>query len=1612
MSDYVLVSQDVSATVEFERYALCGWTRLAFVHRGEWKPDESTDETVSFMLPFVIPTVEHATYKRVIVNGTDATFHLAKTLDPATNAEAVNNACQNVDIMTFDGIHVVAQQIYDALLYVELEEVYPELTVELQFEYLHLKNVTEDIFFRQYWLLPRCSTSYREYTIFTSNPSCERWFPTALITKGIGIDQDCVYRIEVSVPQGYTAISGLPVNDDISMSEGMGGTAENSTFRFKWVSNEGLGVMPQHSFSLFAGEFELWDGTFLQKIKAGDKEKGRRILDDEDCMEDFARKTPYVLNNKAPVTYATLKGFGFLLEPTNITTSQCLESFRKLLDIDTPKRVFLIFLPLQPFQTSTNMAAQIRTQNYLDVKRCTAFTGSETYLHTSLVEPLTYTYHGMYFRSASNITVYSMDILHSYSDIDNDSRTMDCRLVVIYGLAALFTLRKWVNPSRDMHLDIMLQSYLVDQFIKRYMGINEHRVRLWARRDVFATITEIFGDPFPLCQNKGTSTSSHVLLADKAFVLKCHILPTILDALFTTSNFLPDSFFIQSMRRRLVAVTNANSATFRMDLNCVSKTKNSDSFAVATDGNNFWNMVSEEIVRRYIHVWNARPPNRLVLQNQLDANCKLEDILKRGVEHDHLSSIMKQYTSLVSSFVHGTGCPQMNMSFSVQLQRKGTSMDHLNFRVDVKSLQPPLDVQKNGRSSYSICSVASLAMRNLRATYSRLAAMLQLEEHSGGPTDIVFERLSQLFGLCGSDHCPNVPQPLDFADTTISIVGSTEIATLRRNMGLIQMWHDPVDLIGRDGNFLMGFGYIGPFPHSFCLGNGPIYDCLEVLRQHCDISSMLDAYIDNGSTYCGSYTFKNGFERIMGKGSLPIASNGGTPFWQSVHQQAVMIAPEKASVPLSAGVSKQWITTFKVDIVEDDGVRENVKVIGDLVPTSYKVNPRAERGRKKVAIKGIPEKDLEDAIDDTQRRSAYIGHHSESDRLVIEWMKMLFIGMHPELAQLDNRSVVAKICSKVRLPVLWMSVDSGFSLIARIRRCQSSSMWEQQLLSDNNIYGQLDSAAAMGSFGRSVNYTTCDNPIVRVAVSKLELMIRRHKIHPVVRARCLYSLVFIHNRDYREQESVQEVFTNYLTSFSLNNTGANGWHPSEARFMIDFFKALSLLRNRLGHSPQMVIDMLTRVLEGMNGVNYLVHATNIVECCSYLVIPPCALRHRSANVTQCLDVKRLWRLLWHLFRLDGIPGSGSCHRVLTASFLRCLSRQPVFLELCHAKFMNEKDLGFQFDFLYFIPRRSNIFRLAQGPFELGQTYYSKQVHISSIEALLRVLMTCAFMLEEESDMNADVKGTHVRMIKVTYATQLKRVQKFAGIHDATRCCVDLCEELIEPDLKVDVWDAYARLIEDLSQAVPILFVNLECPLARKTRDLLYAQLRPYAISNRHCHVQIFLKIRSAITLLFGYGYYFDDDIVPDAKLVDQRIDMATSGMSMPRIAAFRRVHGEGARSSTSDWMEVAVEAINALKELPQARWFIYDPELSYAGYRSIVRNPMWLTKIEQKALEKQYAMPMQFKADMALIFKNAKSVNKADSMPFADAVVLEEQFDTLWPAIVRTFQQHAKARRM
>ncbi|SBT32021.1 conserved Plasmodium protein, unknown function [Plasmodium ovale wallikeri] len=179
------------------------------------------------------------------------------------------------------------------------------------------------------------------------------------------------------------------------------------------------------------------------------------------------------------------------------------------------------------------------------------------------------------------------------------------------------------------------------------------------------------------------------------------------------------------------------------------------------------------------------------------------------------------------------------------------------------------------------------------------------------------------------------------------------------------------------------------------------------------------------------------------------------------------------NIPLSVDEHKFFFSFLKIEIIEDDGIRVVKKyLINNTTPFRFSVNARPEKGRKKVAFKHetlllskngnyINKNNVNNEDNYVNKTVKFVGLTNDSDRYMIEYCKQKILKKDKSLLCLDNRKLVAKICSKNKIPVLWMRVDSDFFILGRIRRTQSISMWIQQLNNDNNIFSQLESSFAL-----------------------------------------------------------------------------------------------------------------------------------------------------------------------------------------------------------------------------------------------------------------------------------------------------------------------------------------------------------------------------------------------------------------------------------------------------------------------------------------------------------------------------------------------------------------------
>ncbi|CDJ70447.1 hypothetical protein, conserved [Eimeria necatrix] len=115
---------------------------------------------------------------------------------------------------------------------------------------------------------------------------------------------------------------------------------------------------------------------------------------------------------------------------------------------------------------------------------------------------------------------------------------------------------------------------------------------------------------------------------------------------------------------------------------------------------------------------------------------------------------------------------------------------------------------------------------------------------------------------------------------------------------------------------------------------------------------------------------------------------------------------------------------------------------------------------------------------------------------------------------------------------------------------------------------------------------------------------------------------------------------------------------------------------------------------------------------------------------------------------------------------------------------------------------------------------------------------------------------------------------------------------------------------------------------------------------------------------------------------------------------------------SADWVSVALDAVGALLELPEAAWFSPDPETTAEGYRQFIAEPMWLRKVQARLAAGAYALPYHFKQDVALIFRNARLFNAPQDKAYRDCCLLEQKFNMLWAPINNAFQRAARHKRL
>ncbi|CDJ41483.1 bromodomain-containing protein, putative [Eimeria tenella] len=1087
------------------------------------------------------------------------------------------------------------------------------------------------------------------------------------------------------------------------------------------------------------------------------------------------------------VTLITLKGLEPLLGPTTAALAECLRVLGEAFGCSPPFGCLcLLFFPLRLaasgawglYSSSALSAALHATSSDASSLGLRELT-EEACADCAIGEEVNRCFVPEYSVSG-NLAVLPLECLHSSLECKSlglSSRLLQAESICHLWLEAFYPLSRLTAEAEllgCMYTSTMLRKLLVDLFIEANFGSVEMRIRRFERLQRYVSLCELGLEEFPIdpvgaLANSSSSSSGgndsdgssnspsqqqqqqrllppvESLAYSEMFQLKCCVVLHALEAYFASQPFLSSRFFRAFCLSDFLAKTSR-----RRD---------------PPNSERFWRRLLLAATAAYVAHWNktpqARAAGRALLRLRPDAKQKgglqaveLEtagpDEQLNPQEHEALAAVEETLQLFRSAFVGGTGCPQLSLSFMVQLQRKGSAMDIFTFELDLLALQPPPPitepfethrlqqqqqqqrqwqqeiqlrrphVEKAGISVFYPADLAGLAGFNLwqaqeTGSSQRGEVTLRLSaEGPGGPPASSWESLlvRQLWpalrrpssAAAASSNSSSNSSSSSSSSGSLLFGGefSSEMLPLsthvREKLQIYQGLHDPVDVVGRDGNFILGFGYVGDIPAPLNAGRGPLWQAIkEAQRRHCmqqqqqqqqhpeedpneqNVDSFAAVCVDNERT----------------PPSVPVATVGGLPAWARLLQQrdyllrlraasgsdvwlksvgvyihsvapaavpASLVAEllpmaadafglngclpspnsssnsssssccrvlgggvlqytgAEVSVPaapvqqqllslqhpsaylcLSAGFEKYWLPALQLQVVDDDLIRgSNIQLKEGALPLRFALDARAERGRKKVAMKGdrmlhgsnsskvlmkaaaaaaaatdAPAAAAAAAAAAAQaaatadgpepaaaraatggmtagERITFAGSLSSSDRALFESLKRCVLQRHPSLLSLDNRSLVAKVNSKTKLPILWMRADPHQTWPARIRRCQSGSMWEQQLLSETSVASQLEAAAALGSLlpAQTQGGLLGDDPVKAHAVQALSKVLASHRWHPFFRIRAAFALSRLHNTGGEESAAAWKALANYISSFHsdavLEAESNEGVSPPEA----------------------------------------------------------------------------------------------------------------------------------------------------------------------------------------------------------------------------------------------------------------------------------------------------------------------------------------------------------------------------------------------------------------------------------------------------------------------------------
>ncbi|OEH78978.1 putative bromodomain-containing protein [Cyclospora cayetanensis] len=761
-------------------------------------------------------------------------------------------------------------------------------------------------------------------------------------------------------------------------------------------------LLPHHLL-LFAGEFAAVSGNsgpYAVTVESINSPRRKHYSQHQAVLRGEASAEASQGVASAPiVSLLTLKGLEECLRPTTAALAECLRVFGNAFGTSPPFGCLcLLFYPLRlaasphwSFHSSSAVSAAFHAMSNdasaAGLRELTEDANADCAIaaevnHATVQEYLV----------SGNLAVLPLDCLHSVSEsgvmgVGYAARALIAEAIAHLWLEAFLPLNR-LTDEKDLlgclYIATLIRKLLVDAFIQANFGLVELRVRRWERLQRYANLCELGLEEFPIDPVGALASSAGSAGGSEIFHLKCYVVLHALEALLASQSFLPDNFLRTFCFTDFLAKFNR-----RRD---------------PPHSERFWKRLLIEITAVYVSYWNKNPQTRAsgkgLLRMKGGARVKgglqgLElmestpDEQINAQEHEALTQLEEGLQLFKSAFVCGTGCPQLSLSFVLQLQRKGSAMDLFAFELDLLALQPPPPLteplqphrqqqqqqeqqaqqaqqqtnspeapqtDKAGISLFYPADLGGLGAFNLWQAQEMASSdrgELSLRMAAGSPLHPAvssWEALLRQSVAQGNFQQRDAPQFYHLlegeAESIPGIARSAPPSVPVATTGGLPMW----SRLLQQRDFLLRLRAssgrapwnrsVGVYVHSVPPAAIPVSFVGELFPEAAEglgPGSAFSSGVSSEDACCC---------RMLEDGVLQYTGMRIAPPSAPVQQQLLSLQQPSAYLCLSSGFEKYWLPALQLQVVDDDLIRgSTIKLKEGALPLRFAIDARAERGR-------------------------------------------------------------------------------------------------------------------------------------------------------------------------------------------------------------------------------------------------------------------------------------------------------------------------------------------------------------------------------------------------------------------------------------------------------------------------------------------------------------------------------------------------------------------------------------------------------------------------------------------------------------------------------------------